>query len=175
MIRKEIEEKIKELQAQLETLVDVTYGELKAGDTFLYKGHEFTKLRNGEAVINSYYADFMHCQFDNVDNEYIGSLIYYYVADKLIRLLKLDKSDFVDSEVRPVASLLSEEEYEENKDIIKNFVNGWWLRSGDCDYNNFAYYVYSNGDVSSDYVYSGFGVRPMFSFKDDVAIEVVNE
>jgi len=38
----------------------------------------------------------------------------------------------------------------------------WWLRSGDYNDYNHAYYVYSSGSVSGNFVYFGGGVRPSF-------------
>ena len=50
----ELMAQVRELRAQLEELKNpkTTYGDLVAGDTFEFKGHEFTKLRDGRAIIN---------------------------------------------------------------------------------------------------------------------------
>lgn len=177
-IKKQIEELEKQLadkRAELERLEKQDklkkYADINAGETFKYKGCEYTKLRNEKAIINDYDSAFMDCSFDNVDNDYEESLIKYYIhSDKFIKLLKLNIEDFESCE------LLSKEEYEENKDIIKDFENYWWLRSGDYYTNYDAQYVYGSGGVSSDDVgYSDGGVRPAFGFKNDIEVEVINE
>ena len=175
---KELETKIAELQRQLAELkqaeAEVPYGDLKAGDTFIFKGHEYTKLRDGRAIINDYCEKFMNCPFDNVDNYYDKSLIKFYINDKYLNLLGLVAKDFGAYGIS--CNLLSKEEYEENRDLIKNFdYSCWWLRSGYSSNSEYAYYVETVGSVNYDYVTYPDGVRPAFNFADDIKVQVVNE
>lgn len=165
---------VRELQAQLEELKNpkTTYGDLVAGDTFEFKGHEFTKLRDGRAIINDYDENFMDCPFDNVDNDYDKSLIKFYINDKYLNLLGLVAEDFGAYGIS--CNLLSKEEYEENRDLIKNFEYFWWLRSGLSSTSNYAYGVNTVGIVNSDCVTYPYGVRPAFNFADDIKVQVVN-
>ena len=150
------------------------YKDVKAGETFIYKEHEYTKLKNGKAIINNYDRDFMTCFFDNVNNDYDNSLIKHYInSEKFLNCLLLYRFDF--SATGDYCELLSKEEYERNKDIIKKFGNRWWLRSS-CCHNYYAYSIDKDGDVDEDVVnFSYHGVRPSFNFHDDIGVEVINE
>lgn len=179
---KEIEELEKALEAKKAEIEKLekqdrlkNYEDVKAGETFLYKDHEYTKLRNGRAIINDYDSNFMDCLFDNVNNDYNKSLVRYYInSERFLQFLGLCHLDFSFSG-GDIVMLLSEEEYEKNKDIIKRFNNWWWLRSGRYYSNDSAYYACSNGCVDSSLVYSGLGVRPSFDFQDGIEVEVINE
>ena len=167
---------VRELQAQLEELKNpkTTYGDLVAGDTFEFKGHEFTKLRDGRAIINDYNDNFMDCPFDNVDNDYDKSFIKHYINDKYLDLLGLVAEDLGAYGISSNLLLLSKEEYKENRDLIKDFDTPWWLRSGDSSYCNAAYYVTTSGYVYGNYVNNSYGVRPAFNFADDIKVRGVN-
>ena len=173
----ELEKALEVKKAEIERLENQdrfkSYEDVKAGETFIYKGHEYTKLRNGRAIINDYDDEFMDCPFDNVNNDYDESLIRRYInSGKFLSFLGLRNLDFGYSGDDMVI-LLSKEEYEENKDIIKKFDNWWWLRSGSYTYS--ACGVFSSGCVDIDPVYYDNGVRPSFDFQDGIEVEVVNE
>ena len=171
----ELMAQVRELQAQLEELKNpkTTYGDLVAGDTFEFKGHEFTKLRDGRAIINDYDEYFMDCPFDNVDNDYDTSLIRFYINDKFLDLLGLVTEDFGACGIS--CNLLSKEEYEENRDLIKNFeYSCWWLRSNYSSIYGSAYLVNTSGYVSDESITYSYGVRPAFNFADDIKVQVVN-
>ena len=175
----EIENKIKELQAQLEELKNpkTAYGDLVAGDTFMFKGHEFTKLRDGRAIINDYNEDFMSCPFDNIDNNYKHSLIASYIhGSRYFSLLGIVCNDLINCDVTDV-ELLSVEEYRENEDLIKDFECDWWTCSGSTNYCDFAMCVAAAGGFTSQGVYLSTtrGVRPAFHFANDIKVRVVNE
>lgn len=169
---------VRELQAQLEELKNpkTTYGDLVVGDTFEFKGHEFTKLRDGRAIINDYDEKFIRCIFDNVDNNYKDSLIRHYIhSDKYLCTLDLVDSDFDCDGDTACCELLSKEEYEENRDLMKDFECAWWLRSGNSFHSKSAYYVLvTSGYVASYDVTNLGGVRPAFNFADGIKVQVVN-
>lgn len=160
--------KLREAELKNESVAERPYGDLVAGDTFEFKGHEFTKLRDGRAIINDYDEHFMDCPFDNVDNDYDKSIIKFYINDKFLDLLGLVAEDFGGYGIS--CNLLSKEEYEENSDLIKNFEYFWWLRSGDTSTSNRAYCVNTVGIVNSDCVTYRDGVRPAFDFADDILV-----
>lgn len=162
--------------AELEELKapKTTYGDLVAGDTFKFKGHEFTKLRDGRAIINDYDDDFMDCPFDNVDNNYDRSLIWSYINGRFLSLLGFDEiTDFVKHPNS--CELLSEEEYEENKDLIKDFDCDWWLGFSNSSNPNYTNFVRTDGltDCYSD-VNLFNGVRPAFNFADSIRVQVLD-
>ena len=171
---KELETKIAELQRQLEELKNpkTTYGDLVAGDTFYFRGHEFTKLKDGRAIINDYNERFMNCIFDNVDNCYKTSLIRYFINNKLYDLLGFETGDW---KLFAGCDLLSKEEYEENRDLIKSFDIIWWLRSGypSCSYASYG--VDPSGECNNSLVYDSYGTRPAFKFSRAIKVQVVNE
>lgn len=164
--------KLKEAELKNESVAGRPYGDLVAGDTFMFKGHEFTKLRDGRAIINDYDENFMGCPFDNVDNDYDNSLIKHYINDKYLDLLGLVAEDLGAYGIS--CNLLSEEEYEENKDLIKDFDCNWWLRSGTSSGSIGAGYVRTDGGVRYNYVGNSNGVRPAFNFADSIKVQVVN-
>ena len=167
--------KLKEAELKNESVAGRTYGDLVAGDTFEFKGHEFTKLRDGRAIINDYNEKFIRCIFDNVDNKYKDSLIRHYInSDKYLCTLDLVDSDFDCDGDTACCELLSKEEYEENRDLMKDFECAWWLRSGSPSYSYSAYYVYTDGSIYNNLVCSSNGVRPAFNFADDIKVRVVN-
>ena len=171
---KELEAKIAELQRELAELKNpkTTYGDLVAGDTFYFRGHEFTKLKDGRAIINDYNEDFMNCIFDNVDNRYKASLIRHFINNKLYDLLGFETGDW---EPFSGCELLSKEEYEENRDLIKSFDTAWWLRSGYPSYSCDAYYVNPSGEYDYSNVHRSNGARPVFKFSRAIKVQVVNE
>lgn len=175
----ELEKALEAKKAELERLEKQDrlkkYADVKAGETFIYKKHEYTKLKNGRAIIDDYDSDFMDCLFDNVNNDYDESIIRHYInTNKFLQFLGLCYCDFANNDAVDCCKLLSKEEYEKNKDIIKKFDNWWWLRSGHYYNSNYAYYVNSYGDVNNCSVdYSGSNVRPSFNFHDDIEVEVV--
>ena len=67
MNKEELFKKIEELEKALEAKKAElekqdrlkNYEDVKAGETFTYKGHEYTKLRNGKAIINDYSGNFI--------------------------------------------------------------------------------------------------------------------
>lgn len=183
---KQVQEQVQELEkaleakkAEIERLEKQDrlkkYAGVKAGETFTYKGHEYTKLRNGRAIINDYDSDFMNCPFDNVNNDYDESLIRHYInSERFLQFLGLCHLDFSFSG-GDIVMLLSKEEYEKNKDIIKDYNSFWWLRTGYYYNFNYAYSVNDYGYVYNYYVNDSQGVRPSFNFRDDIEVEVGNE
>lgn len=170
----ELEKALEAKKAEIERLEKQdrlkNYADVKAGETFTYKRHEYTKLRNGKAIINDYDNEHLVCPFDNVDNIYEKSLIRHYInSERFWIFLGLGFEDLESCE------LLSKEEYEENEDIIKYLGSSWWLRSGYYDRNDIAYYVGYNGCVDGSDVNRSIGVRPSFDFRDDIEVEVINE
>lgn len=68
-------------------------------------------------------------------------------------------------------TLLSLEEYKENKDIIPNTDNWWWLRSPGI-YNAYAAYIFMDGEIYADgYKVSSprAGVRPLIYLNPEKA------
>ena len=152
-LEKALEEKKSELERVKKQDRFKKYADVKAGETFIYKGHEYTKLRNSKAIINDYDSVFMDCLFDNVNNDYDESLIRHYInSEKFLNFLELYRFDF--SATGDYCELLSKEEYEKNKDIIKNYNFAWWLRSGGYLHNSGACFVFASGNVNHDYVVS---------------------
>lgn len=176
---KELKTMIAELQRQLAELereeAEVPYGDLKAGDTFIFKGHEYTKLRDGRAIINDYRGkNFENCPFDNVHNCYSDSIIHHYINNKYIEILELSDDDFVADKER--CSLLSQSAYEVNRALINDFECAWWLGYGNCCGTSVqAIIIDECGDLGADVVWSLNGVRPAFNFAKDIKVQVVNE
>lgn len=177
MNREEIEAKIAELQAQLDEMnKEVTYGDLKAGDRFEWCGLTFVKLKNDLALLDDLdNVKGKYCIFDPYDNNYNQSLIRQYINGKFLKLNNIDENCLLKvNDIGDIATLLSKEEYDENKDIISRLSCCWWLRSPYAVGSYNAYVVYSGGDVHGYGVHgTDLAVRAAFNLKSDTIVSII--
>ena len=146
--------------------------QIKVGEQFVYRGFTYTKLtEDGLCILDDFESDlYQECIFDNVNNDYESSLIrHYIISAKFVNFLniKLDdiKINLVDDSHVDRLFLLSKEEFEKFKYIIKPFARPWWLRSAgrSATCACFVFYDSYTGDIFSvrDTFY---GVRPALNF-----------
>lgn len=145
--------------------------QIKVGEQFVYRGFTYTKLTEEGLCVLDDFKDgiYQECMFDNVNNDYESSLIRHYInSAKFVNFLniKLDdiKINLVDDSYVDRLFLLSKEEFEKFKDIIKSFTHPWWLRSAGSS----AFYalgVTSFGNIGNNSVFFMYsGVRPALNF-----------
>lgn len=175
MTNKELEKRIKELEAKVEMLskpttlgfgVGNTIKDIEVGGKFTYKGHNYTKLNEDNfCIIDDYDEDFMRCIFDPITNNYDESIIRSYLnSERFINRLGVDLEDldnvYTDANGKEdKLTLLSREEYEEYRDFIEDYDIWWATRS---TYSNSATSfctIYNYGNISSNIVYGSYGVR----------------
>lgn len=182
MTNKELEKRIKELEAKVEMLSKPVAFGFRAGDTikdievggkFVYKGHNYTKLNEDNfCIIDDYDEDFMRCIFDPITNNYDESIIRSYLnSERFINRLGVDLEDldnvYTDANGKEdKLTLLSREEYEEYRDLIEDY-DIWWATRSRYSYGaiNFCYisntgYIYTNNVTSSSGVRLGFKLTP---------------
>lgn len=180
MTVKELEKKLNELQAELESLKNkkdkLTFAGVKVGESFVYNDLEFTKLNEqGLSIINTY--NDIDCCFDNYDNNYEKSLIRYFINNRYCELMKINKED-----LEPVNSwgdkltLLSKEEYEQYRSVIKNYDSWWWLRSPHSAYSYGAFNVNYSGDWNNLGVgYNSIAPRAVLILKSDTQVSLIQK
>ena len=175
MTNKELEKRIKELEAKVEMLSKPTtlgFGggntikDIEVGGKFTYKGHNYTKLNEDNfCIIDDYDEDFMRCIFDPITNNYDESIIRSYLnSERFINRLGVDLEDldnvYTDANGKEdKLTLLSREEYEEYRDFIEDY-DIWWATRSPTSSNagNFCY-ITNYGNINNYNVYNSNGVR----------------
>ena len=175
MTNKELEKRIKELEAKVEMLskpttlgfsVGNTIKDIEVGGKFTYKGHNYTKLNEDNfCIIDDYDEDFMRCIFDPITNNYDESIIRSYLnSERFINRLGVDLEDldnvYTDASGKEdKLTLLSREEYEEYRDFIEDYDIWWATRSTISNSAGIFCYIISSGYIDSYTVYYSNGVR----------------
>ena len=175
MTNKELEKRIKELEAKVEMLskpttlgfsVGNTIKDIEVGGKFTYKGHNYTKLNEDNfCIIDDYDEDFMRCIFDPITNNYDESIIRSYLnSERFINRLGVDLEDldnvYTDTNGKEdKLTLLSREEYEEYRDFIEDY-DIWWATRSAYSYNaSYFCYITNAGNINNYNVYDSYGVR----------------
>ena len=175
MTNKELEKRIKELEAKVEMLskpttlgfsVGNTIKDIEVGGKFTYKGHNYTKLNEDNfCIIDDYDEDFMRCIFDPITNNYDESIIRSYLnSERFINRLGVDLEDldnvYTDANGKEdKLTLLSREEYEEYRDFIEDYDIWWATRSTSSGSAANFCYITNHGNINNYYVYYSYGVR----------------
>ena len=169
---KQIKNKLEEIEKELNK--STTIDDIKVGEQFIYKRHNYTKLsKNNYCIIDDYDSSFMSCIFDPMSNDYDESLVRQYInSDRFINRLGVNKNDLQvcdDDENR--ITLISVGEYEYYQDSIRDYGWGWMTRSSYSYSDNYFCFFYGNGTVNYSYVCSGYGVRVCFVLKPNTPVE----
>lgn len=168
---KELKEKLNALELKVSNGVKID--DIAVGEQFVYCGHTYTKLnKENFCIIDDYDSDFMRCQFDPISNNYDESLIRYYInSERFIEKLGVNKADIKAHYKDDLITLLSREEYEEYRDLIKEYYTWWATRSA---YSNGTYgfcSINSNGYINNNYVNSTAGVRLGFNLDPNTPVD----
>ena len=181
MTNKELEKKVEELERMIKKYFEtpvkgerqLTIDDIEVGQQFKYCGHTYTKLNEENfCIIDDYDEMFMRCQFDPITNNYDESIIRKYLnSDRFIERLGVNREDIKPHYKEDLLTLLSKEEYEEYRDLIKNY-DCWWATrsatSGNISYFcgiNFYGYIYNN------IVYNTYGVRLGFNLNPNTPVD----
>lgn len=168
---KELKEKLNALE--LKASKGVKIDDISIGEQFVYCGHTYTKLnKENFCIIDDYDSDFMRCQFDPISNNYDESLIRYYInSDRFIEKLGVNKADIKAHYKDDLITLLSREEYEEYRDLIKEYDAWWATRSA---YSSLTYgfcAISANGSITGYNVDGTYGVRLGFNFDPNTPVD----
>lgn len=187
MTNKELEKRVKELEAKVEMLSKPVAFGFRAGDTikdievggkFTYKGHNYTKLNEDNfCIIDDYDEDFMRCIFDPITNNYDESIIRSYLnSNRFIERLGVDLNDldyvYTDANgEKDKLTLLSREEYEEYRDLIEDYDIWWATRSTSSSSANGFCYILNTGYITTYDVYISYGVRLGFKLAPNTLVD----
>lgn len=168
---KELKEKLNALELKVSNGVKID--DIAVGEQFVYCGHTYTKLnKENFCIIDDYDSDFMRCQFDPMSNNYDESLIRYYInSERFIEKLGVNKADIKAHYKDDLITLLSREEYEEYRDLIKEYDTWWATRSA---YSNSTYTfcnIGGNGGVDGSFVSYAYGVRLGFNLDPNTPVD----
>ena len=168
---KELKEKLNALE--LKVSKDVKIDDIAVGEQFVYCGHTYTKLnKENFCIIDDYDSDFMRCQFDPISNNYDESLIRYYInSDRFIEKLGVNKADIKAHYKDDLITLLSREEYEEYRDLIKDYDAWWATRSAYSNYTTNFCYINNIGYISNYTVTNTNGVRLGFNLAPNTPVD----
>lgn len=176
MTNKELEIELNKLKKEIRALKgdknELTFADLKAGQSFKYQDLEFTKLDDELSIIDTYKD--INCCFDNYNNDYKKSLIRYFINNRYCELMNINKDELLEvNEWGDKLTLISKKEYEQYEGYIKNYDNYWWLRSPHAGDGNGAWFVYDFGSVSDNVVDGSYGARPAFKIPPAANIEAI--
>lgn len=168
---KEVREKLNELELKLSKGVKID--DIAVGEQFGYCGHTYTKLnKENFCIIDDYDSDFMRCQFDPISNNYDESLIRYYInSERFIEKLGVNKADIKAHYKDDLITLLSREEYEEYRDLIKEYDIWWATRSAYSNTTTTFCNITTNGYISYNYVANTNGVRLGFNLDPNTPVD----
>lgn len=168
---KELREKLNALE--LKASKGVKIDNIAVGEQFVYCGHTYTKLnKDNFCIIDDYDSDFMRCQFDPISNNYDESLIRYYInSDRFIEKLGVNKADIKAHYKDDLITLLSREEYEEYRDLIKEYDTWWATRSAYSSTTNSFCNISINGYIYYNYVIITYGVRLGFNLDPNTPVD----
>lgn len=180
MTNKELEKRVEELERKFALLSknngNATIDGLEVGGKFVYKGHNYTKLNEGNfCIIDDCDTDFMRCIYDPISSDYDESIIRNYINSKrFIDKLDIDLEDLEDVYTDNKGNtdklvLLTKDEYEEYRNLIDDFDYWWATRTA---YNETTFcFVYYYGGCSNYGVSSAYCVRPGFILKPNTPID----
>lgn len=181
MTNKELEKKVEELERMIkkyfETSVkgerQLTIDDIEVGQQFKYCGHTYTKLNEENfCIIDDYDEMFMRCQFDPITNNYDESIIRKYLnSDRFIERLGVNREDIKPHYKEDLLTLLSKEEYEEYRDLIKDYDCWWATRSAYSYYNYYFCAITNSGNISFYNVYATNGVRLGFNLNPNTPVD----
>lgn len=168
---KELKEKLNALELKVNKGVKID--DIAVGEQFVYCGHTYTKLnKENFCIIDDYDSDFMRCQFDPMSNNYDESLIRYYInSDRFIDKLGVNKADIKSHYKDDLITLLSREEYEEYRDLIKEYDTWWATRSASSNYTSTFCYITNYGYIDYNYVSYTYGVRLGFRLDPNTPVD----
>lgn len=182
MTNKELEKKVEELERMIKKYFEtpvkgerqLTIDDIEVGQQFKYCGHTYTKLNEENfCIIDDYDEMFMRCQFDPITNNYDESIIRKYLnSDRFIERLGVNREDIKPHYKEDLLTLLSKEEYEEYRDLIKDYDCWWATRSAySYDYNYYFCSITGSGAIDSSYVNSTYGVRLGFNLNPNTPVD----
>lgn len=168
---KELKEKLNALELKVSKGVKID--DIAVGEQFVYCGHTYTKLnKENFCIIDDYDSDFMRCQFDPMSNNYDESLIRYYInSDRFIEKLGVNKADIKAHYKDDLITLLSREEYEEYRDLIKEYDAWWATRSATSTDTYYFCNISSTGTINYNYVSHTYGVRLGFNLDPNTPVD----
>ena len=168
---KELKEKLNALELKVGKGIKID--DIAVGEQFIYCGHTYTKLnKENFCIIDDYDSDFMRCQFDPMSNNYDESLIRYYInSDRFIEKLGVNKADIKAHYKDDLITLLSREEYEEYRDLIKDYDAWWATRSANSNYTDYFCGIYNSGYIYYNYVDLTAGVRLGFNLAPNTPVD----
>lgn len=168
---KELKEKLNKLELKVSKGVKID--DIAVGEQIVYCGHTYTKLnKENFCIIDDYDSDFMRCQFDPISNNYDESLIRYYInSDRFIEKLGVNKADIKAHYKDDLITLLSREEYEEYRDLIKEYDAWWATRSATSDTADYFCYVNYHGHINNFTVDYTYGVRLGFNLDPNTPVD----
>ena len=168
---KKLREKLNALELKVNKSVKID--DIAVGEQFGYCGHTYTKLnKENFCIIDDYDSDFMRCQFDSISNNYDESLIRYYInSDRFIEKLGVNKADIKSHYKDDLITLLTREEYEEYRDLIKEY-DTWWTTRSATSYITYTFCAISNyGYIGNGAIYNTYGVRLGFNLDSNTPID----
>lgn len=181
MTNKELEKKVEELERMIKKYFEtpvkgerqLTIDDIEVGQQFKYCGHTYTKLNEENfCIIDDYDEMFMRCQFDPITNNYDESIIRKYLnSDRFIERLGVNREDIKPHYKEDLLTLLSKEEYEEYRDLIKDYDCWWATRSAGSGNSGAFCYIYSIGSISYSVVYPTYGVRLGFNLNPNTPVD----
>ena len=181
MTNKELEKKVEELERMIKKYFEtpvkgerqLTIDDIEVGQQFKYCGHTYTKLNEENfCIIDDYDEKFMRCQFDPITKNYDESIIRKYLnSDRFIERLGVNREDIKPHYKEDLLTLLSKEEYEEYRDLIKDYDCWWATRSANSYYNNSFCFISNNGYIYYNYVYVTNGVRLGFNLNPNTPVD----
>lgn len=181
MTNKELEKELKLLKEKIAKLelnqkVDnkqLTIDDIEVGQQFRYCGRTYTKLNEENfCIIDDYDEMFMRCQFDPITNNYDESIIRKYLnSDRFIERLGVNREDIKPHYKEDLLTLLSVEEYEEYRDLIKDYDFWWATRSANPNANYTFCYISNYGSINSNVVNFTTGVRLGFNLNPNTPVD----
>lgn len=168
---KELREKLNALE--LKASKGVKINDIAVGEQFIYCGHTYTKLnKENFCIIDDYDSDFMRCQFDPMSNNYDESLIRYYInSERFIEKLGANKADIKAHYKDDLITLLSREEYEKYRDLIKEYGSWWATRSAYSDYTDSVCAIANYGCIDDSLVSCTYGARLGFNLDPNTPVD----
>ena len=168
---KELKEKLNALELKVGKGIKID--DIAVGEQFIYCGHTYTKLnKENFCIIDDYDSDFMRCQFDSMSNNYDESLIRYYInSERFIEKLGANKADIKAHYKDDLITLLSREEYEEYRDLIKDYDAWWATRSASSNSTHAFCCITTSGYINSSNVSFANGVRLGFNLAPNTPVD----
>ena len=180
MTNKELEKKVEELERMIKKYFEtpmkgekqLTIDDIEVGQQFKYCGHTYTKLNEENfCIIDDYDKMFMRCQFDLSTNNYDKSIIRNYLnSDRFIERLGVNREDIKPHYKEDLLTLLSKEEYEEYRDLIKDYDCWWDTRSASSGYSSTFCVINNDGNIKNDIVHYTYGVRLGFNLNPNTPV-----